>query len=38
VIRPSTEIRQPGGIVEGVDDPNAIVYELRVSDYPEDFF
>lgn len=32
-IRPGTDVNQPGGIVEGVDDPNAVVYELRVSIY-----
>jgi PAB-dependent poly(A)-specific ribonuclease subunit 2 len=30
-VRPGTETSQPGGIVEGVDDPDAVVYELRVS-------
>jgi len=29
-IRPGTDINQPGGIVEGVDDPEAVVYEVRV--------
>lgn len=30
-VRPGTETTQPGGIVEGVDDPEAVEYELRVS-------
>ena len=31
-VRPATGTSQPGGIMEGVDDPEAVVYELRVSD------
>jgi Ubiquitin carboxyl-terminal hydrolase len=30
-VRPGTETSQPGGVVEGVDDPEAVEYELRVS-------
>ncbi|GJJ12243.1 hypothetical protein Clacol_006484 [Clathrus columnatus] len=28
-IRPGTETNQPGGVVEGMDDPDAVFYELR---------
>lgn len=36
-VRPGTETNEPGGIVEGVDDPDAVVYELRVSDTPSEY-